>query len=103
MYPVPPELIRILETTPFVIIAVADAPEPPPPTIETRGEEVNPEPPADTVISLTEQLTTTAAVAPVHPPPLIVNTGGDAASYSLPAFVIATLVTAPKVFLRVDL
>ena len=40
VYPVPPALIRILDTTPLVIIAVAAAPEPPPPTIDTRGEDV---------------------------------------------------------------
>ena len=51
------------------MIAVAAAPEPPPPTIETRGEEVNPVPPVETVISLTEPLTVTLAVAPVPPPP----------------------------------
>ena len=45
VYPVPPELIRILDTTPFVIIAVAAAPEPPPPTIDTRGDAIKPEPP----------------------------------------------------------
>ena len=30
VYPVPPSLIKILDTTPLVIIAVAAAPEPPP-------------------------------------------------------------------------
>ena len=40
VYPVPPELISILDTTPFVMIAVAAAPEPPPPTIDTRGDDL---------------------------------------------------------------
>ena len=96
-------MISILDTTPFVIIAVAAAPEPPPPTIETSGDDVNPDPPAVTVTSLIEPLTTTDAVAPEPPPPVILITGGDAASYSLPALVIATDVIAPNVFLDVDL
>ncbi|BCU99448.1 MAG: hypothetical protein CM15mV28_0160 [Thaumasvirus sp.] len=62
MYPVPPSLIKTLDTTPFVIIAVAAAPDPPPPAIETRGEEVYPDPPAVTVISLTDPLTVTLDV-----------------------------------------
>ena len=40
VYPVPPVLIRIRETSPLVIIAVAAAPDPLPPTIETNGEVV---------------------------------------------------------------
>ena len=48
-------------------------------------------------------MTVTLAVAPVPPPPDIVKTGGDAASYPVPALVIPTLVTAPNVFFEVDL
>ena len=80
MYPVPPVFIRILETTPLVTIAVAAAPDPLPPTIETSGEEVNPDPPSLTIISVIEPLTITAAVALDPPPPEIVILGGDAAS-----------------------
>ena len=80
MYPVPPSTIRMRETTPLVIIAVAEAPEPPPPTIETRGEDVYPLPPLSTVISLIEPLTVTEAEAPEPPPPEIVIVGGNAAS-----------------------
>ena len=78
-----------------MIIAVADAPEPPPPTIETNGDVVYPLPPAVTSILLKEPLTTTDAVAPVPLPPVIVAAGGDAASYSLPALLIVIPVTAP--------
>ena len=63
-----------------MIIAVAEAPEPPPPTIETRGEEVYPEPPLSTSMDVTEPFTTTDADAPVPPPLLIEIFGGDAAS-----------------------
>ena len=63
-----------------MIIAVAAAPDPPPPAIETRGDEVYPDPLAVTVISLTEPLTVTVDVAPVPPPPVIVIFGGEAAS-----------------------
>ena len=40
VYPVPPSLIRTLETALLTTTAVADAPDPPPPTIETRGGSV---------------------------------------------------------------
>ena len=86
-----------------MIIAVAEAPDPPPPAIETRGEEVYPDPPAVTVISLTDPLTVTLDVAPVPPPPEIVIFGEEAASYPEPALEIVIPVTAPKVFLIVDL
>ena len=63
-----------------MIIAVAAAPDPSPPTIETRGEDVYPEPPAVTVISEIDPSTVTVAAAPEPPPPSIVITGGEAAS-----------------------
>jgi hypothetical protein len=85
------------------MIAVADAPAPPPPTIDTRGDEVYPAPPLVTVISLREPLTTTDAAAPVPPPPLTVIAGGNAASYPVPALLIVTEVTAPKVLVILDL
>ena len=85
------------------MIAVAAAPEPLPPAIDTRGEEVYPDPPAVTVISLTEPLTTTSAVAPLPLPPDIVITGGNAASYPDPELLIVTPVIAPKVFVVGDL
>ena len=55
------------------------------------------------MISLTEPLTTTDAVAPLPLPPDIVILGGDAASYPEPVLLIVTPVTAPKVLLNVDL
>ena len=87
----------------MVIIAVADAPEPPPPTIETRGEDVYPLPPAVTSIESMPPSTTTDAAASTPPPPAIVMTGGDAASYPEPVFVMSILVIAPKSFFSVDL
>ena len=80
MYPLPPEFIKILETTPLVTIAVAAAPEPPPPTIETRGDVVYPLPLSSTAIAVIDPSTVTLADAPEPPPPSIVILGGDAAS-----------------------
>ena len=86
-----------------MIIAVAAAPAPPPPTIETKGEEVYPEPPAVTVTSEIEPSTVTFAVAPEPLPPEIVIVGGEAASYPAPALVMLIPVIAPKVLLNFDL
>ena len=61
MYPCPGASTRILLTTPFVITAVAVAPNPPPPTIETKGDAVYPEPPAVTSTLNSEPFTTTVA------------------------------------------
>ena len=54
-----------------MITAVAVAPNPPPPTIETNGDEVYPEPPAVTSTLNKEPFTITLAAAPVQPTPVI--------------------------------
>ena len=81
VYPRPGVSTRTLLTTPFVITAVAVAPNPPTPTIETNGDEVYPEPPAVTSTLNKEPFTITLADAPVPPPPDISINGLEAASY----------------------
>lgn len=80
MYPSPGVSTRILLTTPLVITAVAVAPKPPPPTIDTRGCVVYPVPPLVTSTENREPLTVTSAEAPDPSPPVISMSGLFAAS-----------------------
>jgi hypothetical protein len=76
------------------IVAVATAPEPPPPEKLTVGLEVYPEPPLVIVIAPTWPNTSThVAVAPDPPPPEIVIVGGLV--YPLPLAVLLIAETWP--------
>jgi hypothetical protein len=61
VYPVPPDVIERPVTTPLATVAVAAAPEPPPPEIVTDGGLAYPEPPPPKVIEVTA------------PPPILVE------------------------------